>query len=473
MALVVRLKEGADASERKLMFVTSPVRIGRNPLNDLVLDHAFISQWHAVVRFDQNEIAYVDLGSTNGTTLNDVRLQERHPTPISGASSKLAIGPLGISLSWEDNTEQMDIGSPVLKTSFKTSFSRPIVSIGDQIEILPAKPSTSAEKTHTKKDDLDLADTLNRPLPVKAPSLSPQVSAGSAAKTNHMPPLDAPLIAVHQVSGDYEVFRKGWVQFLAQLREQIESSPPAVREVTAFFLANEFPEIRRQPEFADMLTEIGVDRVMVGCVDVDEWLRRLMHDQDKDAVSSKRVGPAIAMERVGAILEVFAESFLELRKGYAQFEKDMGLGINAEETPLERADSREAVIRFLMDPTVDGTQRLTELKRAFTNLAVHQVAVLHAVVEGARDLLVSLSPGAISAEENSTITSTAPRTLAVRGQAMLSIVKRVWPFGPALMWNRYQQQFESATEEDRFTRKLFGKKFARAYFAVSGSRQDT
>src|SRR5690606_32843063 len=56
-------------------FSASPVRIGRNPLNDLPLPFPFVSGWHAVVRFDEHGAKFFDLGSTNGTMLGGRRVQ--------------------------------------------------------------------------------------------------------------------------------------------------------------------------------------------------------------------------------------------------------------------------------------------------------------------------------------------------------------------------------------------------------------
>ena len=389
MALVVRLKEGPDAPERKLAFLTSPVRIGRNPLNDLLLNHEFVSQWHAVVRFDKREIVYADLGSTNGSALDGQRLQEREPTLVVDGRAILTIGTLQMSMVWEDNVATADINrNGGVQTSFNMNFDDYLETTLSRLPLSEQADNVSLPKSPVLLPEQPVAVPLspvavppmpavvppNALIPVASPVVPEQIGKGLPDATEHMPSLDGPLMALHAVGSFHEEYKRGWDKFLAELRKQIESSPPAAREITAFFLANEFPEIRRQPEFALMLTEIGVDRVMVGCVDVEEWLRRLTHDDV--SANKKSVGPAIAMERVGAILEVFADSFLELRKGYSQFENEMGLGVSYDEMPLDRAHTRESVIRFLMDPNADGTKHLNELRRSFANLALHQVAVL-------------------------------------------------------------------------------------------------
>ena len=65
-------RETGTVSEHE--FATSPVRLGRNPLNDLPLPYSFVSGWHAVIRFDEASARYFDLGSTNGTTLEGRRI---------------------------------------------------------------------------------------------------------------------------------------------------------------------------------------------------------------------------------------------------------------------------------------------------------------------------------------------------------------------------------------------------------------
>ena len=51
--------------------------IGRDPSNDVVLDDASVSGFHAVVLNDRGAVSIVDLGSTNGTAIEGRRLCER------------------------------------------------------------------------------------------------------------------------------------------------------------------------------------------------------------------------------------------------------------------------------------------------------------------------------------------------------------------------------------------------------------
>ncbi|MEM7434995.1 MAG: FHA domain-containing protein [Myxococcota bacterium] len=448
MALLVRFRDGAQGVEETRVFPTAPVRVGRNSLNDLALDYGFVSQWHGVLKFDRSEIIYVDLGSTNGTMLDGVRVQDRTPVRIAGPNSTLSIGALEFRVQWTDGEEDGSVQKPRLKTQFATSLPS-IAYDGMTGERVPAPESAASSA------------------PVAAPTPESPASAADPAPvaSQKSGALDAPLEAVQRVRADYDAYRRGWEQCLAALRRTIEESPPALREMTAFFMASELPQLTKEPEFAAMLAELGVDARMAGCFDIEEWLQRLTHDSNIS--SAKKTSPAVAMEHVGAIMEVFADSFLELRKGYDQFGREMGLQVHYDQSALDRADALDEVIGHLMDPDADQTQRLNDLRRAFAGFALHQVALLGAAVEGARELLDGFAPGAISADMTSQSSS---GSIVPRGQAVLSVLSRVWPIAPIISWAKYQKRYESVTEEDRFTRQLFGRKFIRAYLALMGSQ---
>lgn len=443
MPLLVRFRENPQSPEETRLFSTAPVRIGRNPLNDLALDFGFVSQWHGIIKFDRTETVFVDLGSTNGTCLDGVQVQERTPVRVAGPESVLSIGPLEMRLQWSDGVEEGAIRKPKIKTQFQMG--------------LP-----------------DVRGGTGTPGSLPALGLPPAAPApvapgdGPSEATERGQALDAPLTAVQDVKGHYDAYREQWGRCLAAIRAKIEASPPAMREMTALFFASEFPQLTKEPEFGQMLTAVGVDRMMAGCFDIEDWLDRLTHNPQVS--SAKKMSPALAMEHVGAILEVFADSFLELRKGYDQFGREMGIQVHYDQSGLDRADALDQVIAHLVDPDADQSERLNDLRRAFAGFALHQVALLGASVEGARELLDAFSPDAISASQ--TQPPPGSSSLALRGQAALSFLAKLWPVAPIMSWSRYQKTYESTTEEDRFTRKLFGRKFIRAYLALMGS-QDT
>ena len=82
MVIQILFRDPRSGSEKKYEFDQSPVRIGRNPLNNVVLEGNFVSGWHGIIRFDNTGTYYFDLGSTNGTCLDGKKLQKNIAIPI-------------------------------------------------------------------------------------------------------------------------------------------------------------------------------------------------------------------------------------------------------------------------------------------------------------------------------------------------------------------------------------------------------
>ena len=95
--LVVHVDDTETQKRAKYAFMKSPVRIGRSEINDLHLDRTYVSTCHGVVQFDGDRVTFVDLGSTNGTTLGGVRLEKNVPVEI-GPGDELRIGGLRLKL---------------------------------------------------------------------------------------------------------------------------------------------------------------------------------------------------------------------------------------------------------------------------------------------------------------------------------------------------------------------------------------
>jgi type VI secretion system protein ImpI len=98
MVLEVQITDPKTGSSRKMRFSHSPVRIGRNQLNDLSIDTPFVSEWHGTIRFDNRSVAYFDLGSTNGSMLDGKRLTKNVAVELTEAS-RLQVGGVELSIS--------------------------------------------------------------------------------------------------------------------------------------------------------------------------------------------------------------------------------------------------------------------------------------------------------------------------------------------------------------------------------------
>jgi predicted component of type VI protein secretion system len=97
MAIQVQLKHVRTGEQKTLWFEQSPIRIGRNQLNNVAINDHHVSEWHGIIRFDGTGVYYFDLGSTNGTLLEGNRLPKNTVTPLT-ASSQLVVWPFQISV---------------------------------------------------------------------------------------------------------------------------------------------------------------------------------------------------------------------------------------------------------------------------------------------------------------------------------------------------------------------------------------
>jgi predicted component of type VI protein secretion system len=98
MPIEITVKISGTTSDRTLTFSESPVRVGRNQLNDIAIDDPFISQWHGLIHFGSEGTTYSDLGSTNGSIIEGVRLSTNVANRLSDRS-RILLGRIELAVS--------------------------------------------------------------------------------------------------------------------------------------------------------------------------------------------------------------------------------------------------------------------------------------------------------------------------------------------------------------------------------------
>ena len=98
MSIAITVTISGSEADRTLTFSESPVRVGRNQLNDITIDDPFISQWHGLIRFGADGITYSDLGSTNGSIIEGVRITQNVPSRLSDRS-RVLLGRIELAVS--------------------------------------------------------------------------------------------------------------------------------------------------------------------------------------------------------------------------------------------------------------------------------------------------------------------------------------------------------------------------------------
>jgi hypothetical protein len=87
------LHPGADSPEMQYVIGPLEMKIGRGNNSDIVLADAQISRTHCLVRLKEDELHVVDLDSTNGTFVDDERIEAETVLPVG---STLRIGSFSL-----------------------------------------------------------------------------------------------------------------------------------------------------------------------------------------------------------------------------------------------------------------------------------------------------------------------------------------------------------------------------------------
>lgn len=426
--IVITVFDSETGTTSEHTFTSSPVRIGRNPLNDLSLPFPFVSGWHAIVRFEDDAARFFDLGSTNGTLIDNRRVQAGEPVEVEGVVSVM-IGKLELRLSRGAGYTSAPRTSAAMPGSPPTAA---IPSWSPQ----PAVPPTAAWQ---------VVGTID---PGRGPS-RPGASAGTA----HVP-MSEIHDAIARLRGHYEGYRQAWGGLLAGIHQTLAPMDAGTRQFALSILQRELPGVAGEPEFTDMLAQAGVattaaPRASAGAGAGDEVgqvakLSEALRPGEDPPRSPQEAGRFL--QCVEDVMRASAKAFVELQKGQEQFGNEMGVRTIKEFTPLHAAGTADNVLKYLLDWQVGGPHRTQELVGVYADLMIHQVALINGVMEGARGLLARLDPGQIE-----------------------RAVTAAWPTRGAALWRHYMQRHRELMESERsITEAVFGPEFARAYAEVGG-----
>jgi predicted component of type VI protein secretion system len=476
LPLVVQIENTEQHVAETVAFNRSPVRLGRNPLNDLQLEEGFVSQWHAVVRFSETRTTVLDLGSTNRTTVDGVPVERNVEVEVN-ENSDVRIGSLRLHLlrveapadlyARRSKSAFARVGNPEQGDVMRTMYFGDAMPGGGQDVAEIAALSALVRGTPAGGSN---ASASGRPAPLAAPAVA--ATSGRPAVTPSGRPMPAPssrpmpAAVAHAplppsssdaVSEAYRAYRSSWNGLFAAVRTRLQTVGPQQREVELLNLQRQYPQLALEPDFRAHLRELGIDPLKAGQPEMEDWLRRLTGGLFPPPGASINI--ALAMERVGEILEVFSSAFVELRRSHDQFCREMSLSAYAEESSLPATDNPRELLAHLLNPAQAGAQTPIDLGRALADFAVHQVALVSAVVEGARSMLEVVSPKMLSRA------SDPPRSLAVPDE---SVMDALWPHAKRKLWRRFVAAHHDLAEGDRFTRELFGRRFARRYYSVTG-----
>ena len=240
MVIQVLFRDPRSGSEQKYEFDQSPVRIGRNPLNNVVLEGNFVSGWHGIIRFDETGTHYFDLGSTNGTCLDGKRLPKNTAIAIP-RTTRLTIWSFEI------------IVTPAQAGAAAVSERRPsvigtLVGTGRATDVLPAGAVAESGPHGVASASRIVSVGARAPLPPTA-STAPATQPGTLPLSSEHPAnrLIRCLRIIGAFSDAFVGLKKGYEQF---------GSEVGVRPLTG---ATPLHRARSSQEIVDYLLDPATD----------------------------------------------------------------------------------------------------------------------------------------------------------------------------------------------------------------------
>jgi type VI secretion system protein ImpI len=413
--LGIRINNRLDGTSSDRVFSRFPVRIGRNALNDLQLQEAFVSQFHLVLELQDNRLWLRDLGSTNGTQLKG---QGRAP-----ANQIVDLAQCGFEFS-------------IVNLDFRT-YTAPVDAVP------AAQPS--------QRQRLGVTSMLKA---AEAQKLAAVQSAQKAAVAAPAPQLAAPRRNL------YAAYRAACSDLVRSVDGAVTGLPVGARSEAIAEFAREFVALNQEPDFQALMARHGVTGTPGAGHGLQraeavalEGVRELAQDFCPKAGPLESVDDLVKfVERVQQVLDVFLRSFISMRDGQRQFEVDMAVRRSSvgPHNPAEAAQTLQELSQALLDWHVSSTEGIVHVESTLADLMIHQVALLNGVMSGVRTLLHEFSPAEI--EKKAQDERFNPGGLGIG------------PYRYKSLWKTLEKMHADFTGEDKQVFSvLFGKQFAQAY----------
>jgi type VI secretion system protein ImpI len=429
----MRVVNTQDGSVLERTFDRSPVRIGRSSLNELQIQAAFVSQYHAVIEFDGTRLQLRDLGSTNGTTL---RASGRMPPNTA-----------------VDLTQQ--------------NYEFAIVSLWFQLFFVNEVAAPKAEK---KREGTILSMDVNELQKMMGGA------GGNVAAPGPVVGPDRSREQLARLQPAYDEYRASWGKLYRELFSVANALDPASRGRLLQQMVADMGSVRNEGDFQRLASQFGVpvapvsgaQPAVVGGTREEAVALQALRDLAASFVPARgpleRVVDVVAFaQKMQDVLDVFFKCFLPLRDGHKQFTTQMDIKrtrspkeqMNAARAVELAREPRELAARVLdwADPSNEGSRAI---ESTFAEVMVHQVAMLNGVMRGVRSLLAKLAPASIESELGN------PRRRTAMGS-------QLGPFRYKTLWELYAEIYgDFAEDEKQAFMLIFGPEFVHAYTELSG-----
>ncbi len=394
------------------VFAHLPVRIGRNPLNDLRISEGFVSQFHAVIEHHGGGLMLRDLGSRNGTRMGAGRAPANEPVDLRQVNGEFSIGPLTFTVSLTE---------------------------------APPPPARPQPPSYDDDEPTSRTQILQAPLGVtQVLSFDPAFDQSRAKLARMAMPIP------REEEDDAPPESEAAERTLVLAPEAPPPARPAMgRPASGAPPAASAPSAAPKPGLEHVMRERQLEAIALQGI---RELAQVYLPGRARLESPEEV--ARFLSRVRDTLDVFLRCFVPLRDGYRQFTSSMDIRRTAGAQGamgVERAQNERELAHYLLDPNAEDGVAQRAVEGTFADLMIHQLALLNAIMRGVKSLLQELSPASVDA---------ALEELAKQGKAGFS-----WgPWRFKALWQVYGAKYGDVDDGDKRTfAALFGRDFAEAY----------
>jgi predicted component of type VI protein secretion system len=345
MPLGVRVRfRSRDAGQGERVLHQLPVRLGRNAMNDCVITHPFVSDFHAMIEWFDGELCVRDLNSRNGIhDRNLSRLPAGRSIPLGALGNGFVVGR-AVEVEVEPFEAHVEVGERPPSSVHGAVLGNPAaLSIGRAGGLPPLPPLSMGPQG------------MGQHAPPPPPAYVPPVSGGAMSRSL---PMLAPLASMPMPGGAQHG------------PPHAHGGGPGGHNTQHLSMSMELLALLGLRELASSLVP-GVPLETTG--DVARLLTK-MHD----------------------LVEMFCRCFVPLRDsrlGASRWARRMAGSKSASE--VDYGVDPAAIAAALLDWRNQDYDGAEAAERILADVVVQQAALLESLMRGVGSLLEELSPDAI------------------------------------------------------------------------------
>jgi type VI secretion system protein ImpI len=405
-------KDLGDVLPCERVFDQGEVTIGRATTSDVILQdpQRLVSSRHAEIRRKAETCVLIDVGSTNGTSMNDRLLVPQREYPLQ-EGDRIAIG------------------------DFTILFSSQTLPSNGTVHCVVEQPPTLSENDCVEALVYDLCRRyaeLSRCTPVeKEMALSGMLRQALILQ-------DAPARTAF-----LEKFRKALCLRLGQ---------PAI--APSFEISPEQPG--RTPPSVNEAAYGGLLAI------AQKYCLRLTSPMSPEFITQ-------LVERIDQVLQITFRNLVESLRGRRQFARELEVEatriLNWAPNQIKLAESEQQVGAYLFDVLSNPRESsvvMADLERVFQDLALHQIGLIKGFEESLRAVLREFDPAAIETD----LKVSPVQVGSLRLSPAFRLFKR-WG-----VWKHFKRKHRRFTEEEvRIFEQILAPQFAKGYLDVQKTQR--